>query len=134
MFWSLTYSSTLVYSILFLSLFEKFVIIKKGEFVGPLEFWWWLHFSKYVFRDFVQVDIRLIVIVDSTYGLVHGNIHVKRFQEMLEEYITWDVKWRQEVYCSQVWCSSKLEFGDSAVFPNWSQFTLANKFYLLFFS
>ena len=48
----------------------------------------------------MQVDIRLIVIVDSTYGLVRGNVRVKRIQEMLEEYITWDVKWRQEVYCS----------------------------------
>ena len=48
----------------------------------------------------------VIMIVDSTYGLVHGNVRVKRIQEMLEEYITWDVKWRQEVYCSQVGCFS----------------------------
>ena len=33
----------------------------------------------------MQVDIRLIVIVDSTYGLVHGNARVKRIQGMLEE-------------------------------------------------
>ena len=26
---------------------------------------------------------------------------------MLEDYIAWDVKWRQEVNCSQVGCSSK---------------------------
>ena len=47
------------------------------------------------------------MIVDSTYGLAHGNVRVKRIQEMLEKYIAWNVKWRQEVYYSQVGCSSK---------------------------
>ena len=58
----------------------------------------------------------VIMIVDSNYGLVHGNVRVKRIQEMLEEYIAWDVKCRQEVYCSKVGCSSQTENGDSTRF------------------
>ena len=31
----------------------KFAIIKKGQFVGPFEFWWWLNYHKQIkyFRD-----------------------------------------------------------------------------------
>ena len=50
----------------------------------------------------------VIMIVDSTYDLVYGNLRVKRIQKMLEEYIAQDVKVETEVYCLQVGCSNKI--------------------------
>ena len=77
-----------------------------------------LYLNKYVFLRLCAGRYPIvIVIVDSTYGLVHGKVRVKRIQEMLEEYITWDVKWRQEVYCSQVGCSSKTGFWRQRTVP-----------------
>ena len=48
------------FTLFYLSLFNRFVIIKKGKFVGPLGFWWWLYFiwTNVFFRDCLQVNIQ----------------------------------------------------------------------------
>ena len=51
------------------------------------------YLNKYVFKRLCAGRYPIVImIIDSTYGFVHRNVCVKRIQEMLEEYITWDVK------------------------------------------
>ncbi len=44
-----------------------------------------LYLSEHVFRDCAGRYPIMIMIVDSTYALAYGNVHVKRFQLMLGE-------------------------------------------------
>ena len=45
-----------------------------------------LYLNKYVFKRLCAGRYPVVImIVDSTYGLVHGNVRVKRIRKMLEE-------------------------------------------------